>query len=76
MRVDIMIVGNGFYQIEAVTSNGADWMIENIPSSEITRGIVFAYSDDTRMTQDIAGGATDDGLSVMVNSQIYSEATA
>jgi hypothetical protein len=65
-RTDLEIEGRGFYAIFAVTLAGRRWMkqVEGFDGNS-------AYSDDSRMTQDIADGAIRDGLSVSVNGRQY-----
>lgn len=67
MENDIEINGNGFYSIQAVSDAGQEWVSEYVDLAE--NGL--AYSDDTRMTADIAEGAFNDGLAVAVNGREY-----
>lgn len=65
---DLEIHGKGFYSITGRTHSGRNWMIAHVEGTDCTG---FVYSDDTRMTQDIADGAVATGLAVQVNGQIY-----
>lgn len=65
--MDIEITGSlGFYQLRAVTPAGTKFM-------QTVQGFAHgaAYSDDTRMTREIADGAAGKGLIVKVNGQPY-----
>jgi hypothetical protein len=73
MQADLEINGSaGFYRIDGTTPEGESWLSENVPSAEANaNGFVRAFSDDTRMTKNIADGATDDGLTVSLNGFQY-----
>jgi hypothetical protein len=73
MQADIEINGSaGFYRIDGTTPEGESWLWENVPNAEAdSDGVVRAFSDDTRMTQNIADGVIDDGLAVFVNGFQY-----
>jgi hypothetical protein len=66
MKYDIDIMGRGFYTIEARTTRGQEFMsqVEGWDGNA-------AYSDDTRLTQDIADGALYAGLNVRANGKQY-----
>lgn len=66
MKYDIDIDGQGFYQITPNTKRAIEWM-------KLVQGFDghVTHSDDTRMTQDIADGAFDDGMRVRVNGRHY-----
>lgn len=57
---DITVCGIGFYTISGETESGRDWIDDNVQGSE--NGM--AYSDDSRMVQDIVQGAAESGLEV------------
>jgi hypothetical protein len=65
-RIDLTIDGHGFYQITACTTR-ADRFMRRVQGND--RGT--AYSDDSRMTANIADGAIDAGLVVTVNGKAY-----
>lgn len=67
-RIDIEVLGNGFYSIFPVSHAGVEWMRDNVPDAD-TDGC--AYSDSTPYTMDIADGAINDGLAVNVNNRAY-----
>lgn len=67
MKPDITIHGRGFYQIRAESARGRRFM-RRVQGSD-DHGL--AYSDDTRMTCDIADGAVVEGLRVVVNGNHY-----
>lgn len=67
MRIDISIEGRDFYSITGRTRLGRAWVDRNVDGSASGA----ACSDDTRMTEDIAEGATRDGLRVSVNGYLY-----
>ena len=69
MQADISIEGSGFFQINGLTDAGRDWLSENVPDARDC--VDVAHSDDQRMTEDIAEGATGDGLIVSVNGFQY-----
>lgn len=65
--MDIEITGSaGFYQLRACTPAGTQFMRK-------VQGFAHgaAYSDDTRMTQEIANGAVAKALIVRVNGRPY-----
>lgn len=66
-ETDLLIRGNGFYSITAVTARGHKWLATHVQDG--TDGQI--YSDDSRMTQDIANGAVAAGLTVEVNGEPY-----
>ena len=66
---DIEITGKGFYQFEAVSEEAQDWMAANVEGFDYRNHV--AYCDDSRLAQDIANGAVDDGLTVSVNGKAY-----
>lgn len=69
MKFDIDINGgNGFYSISGQTKRGEAWMTEKVQGATPWGD---APCDDTRMTQDIADGAVQDGLNVRVNGRHY-----
>ena len=63
---DIEISGQGFYTIRAASKRAEHWMrrVQGFDGHA-------AYSDDTRMTQDIADGAVISGLLVTVEGRHY-----
>lgn len=67
MKIDIDIDGVGFYSIRGGSERGRSWVSRNVQGSESGA----ACSDDTRMTEDIADGATSEGLNVAVNGYLY-----
>ena len=73
MIVDISIDGNGFYAISGNTEDGIKWLFDNVEDTHIEgfEEVTVIYSDDTRMSQDIAEGATDAGLTVTVDGYLY-----
>jgi hypothetical protein len=65
--MDIEITGhNGFYQLRAITPAGTQFMRKVVGFAHGA-----AYSDDTRMTQEIADGAVEAGQVVYVNGKEY-----
>ena len=69
MKYDIDIDGgNGFYNISGQTKRGKSWMSEKVQGGTPWGA---APCDDTSMTQDIADGALQDGLTVRVNGRKY-----
>jgi len=58
------------FSIEAGTSEGIAWMSEHLAEEQLERP-GLAYSDQTSYTQDIAQGATDDGILVCVDGYRY-----
>lgn len=65
--MDIEITGHrGFYQLRAITPAGTQFLRKVVGFAHGA-----AYSDDTRMTQEIADGAVEAGRVVVVNGQIY-----
>jgi hypothetical protein len=66
--VDLTINGRGIYAIQSLSAQGRRWLIDNVPDRFDDE---LAYSDDTRCTQDIAEGATNDGQVVAVNGYLY-----
>jgi hypothetical protein len=66
MHTDLNIHGRGFYTISAESPRGRSFMRRVDGNDHGT-----AYSDDTRMTQDIADGAHTAGLRVFVNGRRY-----
>lgn len=69
MQVDIAISGHGVYSIIGLTEAGQQFLAQNVDSDDASSG--YAMSDDQRYTEDIAEGATEDGLTVVVNSHLY-----
>lgn len=67
MKTDLEIYGKGFYSIAAVSGPGFKWLAANVQDG--TDGLT--YSDDARMTQDIADGAVAAGLAVEINGARY-----
>lgn len=63
--VDLRIDGQGFYTITAETPAGVEWYTENVEDGELP------YSDSTQYVEDLAEGATKDGLIVAVNGFVY-----
>lgn len=68
MNADIEINGDGFYQLSAGTHRGAVFM-RGVQGYDRLANV--AYSDDARMTRDIADGAFAKGLRVDVNGTKY-----
>lgn len=67
MKYDIAIDGgNGFYSISGQTKRGKAWMTEKVQGATPWGD---APCDDTAMTQAIADGAVEDGLTVRVNGR-------
>jgi hypothetical protein len=64
--IDVEISGAGFYTIVARSRCGKAWMrrVEGFDGYE-------TFSDDARLTQEIADGALSDGLRVSVNGKTY-----
>lgn len=62
MKTDISIDGQGFYSIASETKRGDRWLKRNVDGR---------FSDDTRLTRDIADGALRAGLRVAVNGNKY-----
>lgn len=75
MKYDLDIDGNGFYRIHGRTKKGGSWIHDNVPlASQAHRdmeGTWHAYSDDTRLTSELADGALADGLRVRINGKRY-----
>lgn len=67
MTTDIEIHGQGFYSIVACTEAGQEWMDENVAGS--VNGV--ANTDNTGYAENIAIGATEDDLVVVVNECLY-----
>ena len=67
---DIEIQGTGYYSITGITKAGIAWIGKHIPDREADCPAI-AYSDNTGNVQDIADGATEDGLTVEVNGNTY-----
>lgn len=65
---DIEIDGlHGFYSIWGASQKGQEWI-----AAKVQNGVDgHTYSDDRRMTQDIANAADDEGLVVTVNDVRY-----
>jgi len=73
MKADIAITagaGAGFFAIEGGTSEGIAWMNEHLTDEQVERP-GLAYSDQTSYTQEIAQGATEDGMLVCVDGYRY-----
>lgn len=71
MQPDITIDGSGMFLITGLTSAGIDWMRDNVADAEIVSADAQAVTDTQRYAQDIAEGATKDGLVVAVNGLLY-----
>lgn len=67
MKIDMSIEGQGFYSITGESKRGRLWIDRNVQGS--VSGA--ACSDDVNLTQDVAEGATADGLHVAVNGYLY-----
>ena len=65
MEVDISIDGVGFFHIQPETESGREWYLDNVEDEGTP------YTDSSQYAQDIAQGATDDGLVVSVNGYVY-----
>jgi hypothetical protein len=68
---DIRIEGIGVFQITAESTKGSTWIKQHVQGAYGIHGDIIAFSDDTRMTVDIAEGATADGLIVVVRGRVY-----
>lgn len=63
---DIDITGHGFYQIQAVTPAGTQFL-------QHVQGFAdgVAYCESSQLTENIADGAVTEGLTVLVNGLVY-----
>jgi hypothetical protein len=71
MKADIAIntgFGAGLFLIQAVSPGGLDWMSDHLPDADQPG---LAYCDQTAYTQNIAQGATNDGIAVAVDGYLY-----
>ena len=69
---DISITGYGSYEIESQTEEGAAWMWSNISEAEsVGGGMLVARTDSLKYIEDIADEATDEGLEIEINGELY-----
>lgn len=67
MKTDIDIEGIGFFSITGLSKRGRTWVGRYVQGSASGA----ACSDDQNLTEEIAEGATKDGLRVAVNGYLY-----
>lgn len=65
--VDVEIDGRGFYAIIGASTRGKRWLKRNVQGIESGQ----TYCDDSRLTRDVADGASSSGLRVVMNGRIY-----
>lgn len=64
---DVEIDGHGFYAIMGASKQGKRWLNKHVQGF----GDGVAYCDDSRLTRDVADGASSKGLRVVMNGRIY-----
>lgn len=67
MQTDIEIQGDTFYAITGQSETGTEWINSNVQGAEDGS----AYTDGRQFAKDIADGAIDDNLVVIVNGRQY-----